>query len=96
MLQSLKNAVAPLGITDVEVDHEWQLRQAAETVMGARVLGLGEMPYHFYPIMLRWRRRDGERRLAWIKPVIDRTGERPRLDNFAMAQCFFDMMRADA
>jgi hypothetical protein len=45
---------------------------------------------------LRWRRRDGERRVAWIKPIIDHTGERPRLDHFAMAREFLNLMRADA
>lgn len=96
MLEALKSAVSGLGVTDVEVDHDWSLRQPPTIAMGDRVLGFGEMPFHFYPTMLRWRRIDGERRLAWIEPEIDRSGPRPRLDAYAMGQRLFDLIMSDA
>lgn len=96
MFEALKVAVERFGVTDVEVDHDWSARQPGTTAMGDRVLGFGEMPYHFYPTMLRWRRRDGERRLAWIEPEIDGSGPRPRLDSYRMGQRFFDLIVSDA
>lgn len=96
MLEALRVATKNFGVSDVEIDHEWSMRQPATIVMGDRPLGFGEMPYHFYPTMLRWKRRDGKRRFAWLEPEIDRSGARPRLDSYKMGQRFFELIVSDA
>ena len=94
----LKRGLNAAGVPIVSIESDWlsAMNYPDTVVMGEAALNPFAMrPYRFSPTFLRWKYENGERRLMWIEPGIDRFGRYPRRDWLKEGQIFFSAIMND-